>query len=355
MTHIDDEGELGELRIKKAISVLNKTDVAILVIDVDLNNSQKSNNDLYKNNSKTFLQIGENGQKLIKEFEARDIKYIIAYNKYDTCDNYENIKLKYNEIFVSTTKKINIDNLKDMISKVNISSFQELSLVVDFVKKDDIVILVMPQEGSSPKGRIIFPQVQMIRDLLDNRTIIISVQTDELGNSLKSLNTNPALVITDSQIFKEVDEIVPKNIKITLFSILHAKYKGLLDSAVRGVSHIKEITENDKILMVEGCTHHRQYEDIGTVKIPNLLKKKLGFEVKFDTFSGSEMKEDLSEYKMIIHCDDCMLTEREVKYRVKIADKKQIPMTSYGILIAYLQGILYRSLDIMPKLQKYAV
>lgn len=352
---IDDEGELGELRIKKAISVLNKTDVAILVVDAGLNGNHIGEKDLLSNNDLTTLDIGDTGRKLIKEFADRDIQYIIAYNKCDIIDNYKNIKLKKNEIFVSATNRINIDEIKDMISKVNISSFQELSLVADFVKKDDIVILVMPQDGSAPKGRIILPQVQMIRDLLDNRAIIISVQTEELSNALKSLSKDPALVITDSQVFKEVDEIVPKHIKITSFSILLAKYKGLLDLAVRGVSHIKEITENDKVLMVEGCTHHRQCEDIGTVKIPNLLKKKLGFEFKFDTCSGAEMKEDLSEYKMIIHCGGCMLTEREVKYRVKVADKKQIPMTNYGILIAYLQGILYRSLEIMPDLQKYAV
>lgn len=345
---IDDEGELGELRIKKAISVLNKTDVAILVVDAEVNNQAS-------NNGKTTLSICDTGLKLIKEFEDRDIQYIIAYNKCDTISDYANIKLKNNEIFVSATKKINIDNLKDMISKVNVASFQELSLVADFIKKDDIVILVMPQDGSAPKGRIILPQVQMIRDLLDNRAIIISVQTEELSNALKSLSREPALVITDSQVFKEVDEIVPKNIKITSFSILLAKYKGLLDSAVKGVSHIKELKENDKVLIVEGCTHHRQCEDIGTVKIPNLLKKKLGFEVKFDTNSGAEMTDDLSQYKMIIHCGGCMLTEREVKYRVKVADKKQIPMTNYGILIAYLQGILYRSLEILPELQKYAV
>lgn len=351
---IDDEGELGELRIKKAISVLNKTDVAILVVDANLYNKNNNIDVSATNNSQTSLVIGDTEKKLIKEFEDRDIKYIIAYNKCDMLNNYKDIKLKDNEIFVSAVNKINIDNLKDMISKVNVSGFQELSLVADFIKKDDIVILVMPQDGSAPKGRIILPQVQMIRDLLDNRAVIISVQTEELEIALKSLNKEPALVITDSQVFKEVDEIVPKNIKITSFSILLAKYKGLLDSAVRGVSHIKEITKNDKVLMVEGCTHHRQCEDIGTVKIPNLLKKKLGFDVNFDTCSGQEMKEDLSDYKMIIHCGGCMLTEREVKYRVKVVDKKQIPMTNYGILIAYLQGILYRSLEILPELQKYA-
>ena len=341
---IDDEGELGELRIKKAISVLNKTDVAILVVDSSAANSKSNVSEC----------LSDTDKRLIKEFRDREINYIIAFNKCDNIQNPENFKLNDNEIFVSAIKKFNIDKLKDMIGKLNVAGFQELSLVADFVKKDDIVILVMPQDGSAPKGRIILPQVQMIRDLLDNRAIIISVQTEELDNAIKSLNRDPALVITDSQVFKEVAAIVPERIKLTSFSILLAKYKGLLDSAVKGVSHIKDITANDKVLMVEGCTHHRQCEDIGTVKIPNLLKQKLGFEVKFDTCSGAELTEDLSPYKMIIHCGGCMLTEREVKYRVKVAGEKNVPMTNYGILIAYLQGILYRSLEILPELQVYA-
>ena len=332
---LDDEGELGSLRVKKAISILNKTDIAILVIDV----LDKNKND-------------ENINILINEFNNRNIKYIVVYNKCDLLSKEQLVGLKNdNELYVSATKNINIEKLKTMISNINVSNENQLSLVGDFVKKEDIVILVMPQDGSAPKGRIILPQVQMIRDLLDNNVITICVQPNELDAILKTLNKKPALVITDSQVFKEINDLVPEDIKLTSFSILLARYKGLLDSAVNGVSFINKLTKDDKVLIAEACTHHRQCEDIGTVKIPNLLEKKLGFKLNFDTCSGHDLKEDLTEYKMIIHCGGCMINEREMKYRIKTANDKNIPITNYGILIAYLQGILKRCLSIMPDLQ----
>ena len=210
----------------------------------------------------------------------------------------------------------------------------------------------MPQDGSAPKGRIILPQVQMIRDLLDNNTIIVSTQLTELDAALKKLNKTPDLIITDSQVFKEVEDTIPTDAKLTSFSILLANYNGLLNDAVIGASYIDSLKPNDKVLIVEGCTHHRQCEDIGTVKIPNLLKKKLGFDVLFDTNSGANFKDNIEDYKMIIHCGACMLTNKEVKYRINIAKEKNIPITNYGILIAYLNGILKRSLEIFPDLQK---
>lgn len=328
---IDDEGELGELRVSKTLKVLHKTDVAILVVDINEG-------------------IKEADTELIKEFKKMDIKYIVVYNKMDIYKG--NIELKENEIAVSALQNKNIDALIEKISKLKVSGFDNVKLVGDYVKKDDIIVLVMPQDGSAPKGRIILPQVEMIRDLLDNHCITISVQTEELKQAIDSLNKKPAFVITDSQVFKEVDSILDKDINLTSFSILLAKYKGLLDSAVRGVVHVNDIKKGDKVLIAEGCTHHRQCEDIGTVKIPALLKKKLGFDVDFDTASGHNMPDDIEKYKMIIHCGGCMLNEREVKYRVNTAGEKNIPITNYGILIAYLQGILKRSLFLFEDLQK---
>ena len=328
---IDDEGLLGEMRIKKTKQILTKTDVAILVVDATLGMTKVDND-------------------LVDEFKKSDINYIIAYTKSDLLKTKPN--LSDNEILVSSINNENIFELKEKIGKLNIKSGVDISLTKNFVKKDDVVVLVMPQDGSAPKGRIILPQVQMIRDLLDNNTVIVSTQLTELDTALKKLNNKPDLIITDSQVFKEVEKIIPNDAVLTSFSILLANYNGLLNDAVLGVSHIDSLKPNDRVLIVEGCTHHRQCEDIGTVKIPNLLKKKLGFDVSFDTNSGANLRENLDDYKMIIHCGACMLTNKEVKYRINIAKEKNIPITNYGILIAYLNGILKRSLQLFPELEK---
>ncbi len=328
---IDDEGLLGEMRIKKTKQILTKTDVAILVVDATLGMTKVDND-------------------LVDEFKKSDINYIIAYTKSDLLKTKPN--LNDNEILVSSINNENIFELKEKIGKLNIKSGVDISLTKNFVKKDDVVVLVMPQDGSAPKGRIILPQVQMIRDLLDNNTVIVATQLTELDTALKKLNNKPDLIITDSQVFKEVEKIIPKDAVLTSFSILLAEFNGLLHDAVLGVSHVDSLKPNDRVLIVEGCTHHRQCEDIGTVKIPNLLKKKLGFDVSFDTNSGANLRENLDDYKMIIHCGACMLTNKEVKYRINIAKEKNIPITNYGILIAYLNGILKRSLQLFPELEK---
>ena len=328
---IDDDGLLGEMRIKKTKQILTKTDVAILVVDATLGMTKVDND-------------------LVDEFKKSDINYIIAYTKSDLLKAKPN--LNDNEILVSSINNENIFELKEKIGKLNIKSGVDISLTKNFVKKDDVVVLVMPQDGSAPKGRIILPQVQMIRDLLDNNTVIVSTQLTELDTALKKLNNKPDLIITDSQVFKEVEKIIPNDAVLTSFSILLANYNGLLNDAVLGVSHIDSLKPNDRVLIVEGCTHHRQCEDIGTVKIPNLLKKKLGFDVSFDTNSGANLRENLDDYKMIIHCGACMLTNKEVKYKINIAKEKNIPITNYGILIAYLNGILKRSLQLFPELEK---
>ena len=328
---IDDEGSLGEMRIKKTKQILVKTDVAILVVDATIGMTKVDND-------------------LVDEFKKSNINYIIAYTKSDLLDTKP--KLKDNEILVSSINNENINELKEKIGKLNIESVRDISLTKDFVKKNDVVLLVMPQDGSAPKGRIILPQVQMIRDLLDNNTIIVSTQLTELDTALKKLNKKPDLIITDSQVFKEVEQIIPADATLTSFSILLANYNGLLNDAVIGASYIDSIKPSDRVLIVEGCTHHRQCEDIGTVKIPNLLKKRLGFDILFDTNSGANLRDNIEDYKMIIHCGACMLTNKEVKYRMEVAKGKNIPITNYGILIAYLNGILKRSLKLFPDLQK---
>ena len=328
---IDDEGLLGEMRIKKTKQILTKTDVAILVVDATLGMTKVDND-------------------LVDEFKKSDINYIIAYTKSDLLKTKPN--LNDNEILVSSINNENIFELKEKIGKLNIKSGVDISLTKNFVKKNDVVVLVMPQDGSAPKGRIILPQVQMIRDLLDNNTVIVSTQLTELDTALKKLNNKPDLIITDSQVFKEVEKIIPNDAVLTSFSILLAEFNGLLHDAVLGVSYVDSLKPNDRVLIVEGCTHHRQCEDIGTVKIPNLLKKKLGFDVSFDTNSGANLRENLDDYKMIIHCGACMLTNKEVKYRMGVAKEKNIPITNYGILIAYLNGILKRSLQLFPELEK---
>ena len=328
---IDDYGTLGEMRVSRTKQILHKTDVAILVVDATVGLSDVDND-------------------LIDEFKKNNIEYIIVYTKSDLLD--KKFDLKNNEILVSNIKNENIDELKQKIAEIDFKDFKEVSLTKNFVKKNDVVVLVMPQDGSAPKGRLILPQVQTIRDLLDNNTIVVSTQLTELAVVLKKLKNKPDLIITDSQVFKEVENIIPNDMKLTSFSILLANINGLLKDAVYGVLHIDSLKPDDKVLIVEGCTHHRQCEDIGTVKIPNLIKKKLGFDIKFETNSGPEMKEDISQYKMIIHCGACMLTNKEVKHRIKIAKEKNIPITNYGILIAYLQGILKRSLSLFEDLEK---
>jgi len=334
----DDIGELGSLRVLRTTQVMNKTDIGILVID-SVEGVAQDDIDIYK---------------LLKK---KNIPFIVVFNK---CDS-ENIDIdllvdnliyltgeEFKYISVSSTLKINIFELKEMIGSMK-PSISGRRLVADLISSKDMLILVMPQDEAAPKGRLILPQVQMIRDILDEHSMALCVQTEELKSALDSLKENPKLVITDSQVFKICAEIVPQEILLTSFSILLARYKGYLDSALRGIKAIQNLKPSDKVLIAEGCTHHRQCNDIGTVKIPNWLKTKLGFEVNFETCSGNEFPDDLSAYKAVIHCGGCMLSEREIGYRIKCASDQGVPVTNYGILIAYIQGILDRSIKIFDK------
>lgn len=328
---IDDEGALGELRVRRTRQVLNKTDIAILIIDAQ---AGKSATDI----------------ELIKLFEEKKIPYLLVYNKADLLTEIPAEQYGQNEIFVSAVTGLNIETIKNIVSKIVPTEDSKLRIVGDIIHPSDFVILVVPIDKAAPKGRLILPQQQTIRDILEADGTAIVVKEYELKETLESLGKKPSLVITDSQVFAKVSADTPKDIPLTSFSILFARYKGLLLEAVKGVAVLEQLKEGDRILICEGCTHHRQCDDIGTVKLPRWIKNYTGKEFQFEFTSGGQFPEDLSPYQLIVHCGGCMLTEREVKYRQKCSVDQGIPITNYGILIAYMQGILRRSLEIFPSI-----
>lgn len=322
---IDDEGELGRLRVKKSYQVLNKTDVALLVVD---GTEGKAKED----------------EELIERFEKKKIPYLVIYNKMDLSEN-ETGHLEEQEIWVSAKDKTNIEELKERIAKLGQKEESDRRIVGDLIDPGDLIVLVVPIDKAAPKGRLILPQQQTIRDILDEGAVSVVVKENDLKETLSKLGTKPKLVITDSQVFKKVSEDTPEDVLLTSFSILFARYKGNLETAVKGARAIETLEDGDKVLISEGCTHHRQCEDIGTVKIPAWIRKYTGKEIDVVFTSGTEFPDDLSEYKMIVHCGGCMLNEREMKYRQQCAEDQGIPITNYGIMIAYIQGILKRSIE----------
>lgn len=321
----DDEGALGEMRIKKTRDVLGKADAAVLVIDGITGRSEKDD-------------------ELISIFQERKIPYIVVYNKED-----EVSERKDGLFYVSAKNKSHIDELRIKLSELKAEK-DERHLVSDLIPPHSLVVLVIPIDSSAPKGRLILPQQQVIRDILDSGSSVIASRDVELERTLEEMKREADLVITDSQVFAPVSKIVPQSIPLTSFSILMARYKGFLEEAVKGVSRIKDLKDGDDILIAEGCTHHRQCEDIGSVKIPSWLRKFTGKDFNFNFSSGSGFPDDLSKYGLIIHCGACMLNNREVLSRMERAIKQQIPFTNYGIAISYMNGILKRSLEIFPDL-----
>ena len=321
---LDDIGELGEARVKKARQVLNTIDIAILVTD-----AAKS------------LSTLEN--ELIDLFKVKNIPYIIAHNKLDTV-NYSGEQENEREIWVSAKDKINIERLKEKIGALQ-GTTEERYIVSDLIAPNDTVVLVIPIDKAAPKGRLILPQQQTIRDILDAGARAVVCRDTELVETLDSLKSAPALVITDSQAFGRVSKLVPKDIPLTSFSILFARYKGNLLGAVKGAAMLDRLNDGDKILISEGCTHHRQCGDIGTVKLPMWIEGYTGKKLSFEFTSGRDFPEDISDYALVVHCGGCMLTEREMQYRVRQAEDAGIPMTNYGMVIAHVHGILRRSLE----------
>lgn len=327
---IDDEGELGGLRVKKAKQVLNKIDAAVLVVDVN-----------------EGLKAAD--RELISAFEQREVPYIIAMNK---ADEAENPKVGEKEILVSAKENTGIWELKETIARIIKTDEEKLKIVGDLIAPSDLVVLITPIDSAAPKGRLILPQQQTIRDILEAGAAAVVVRETEFSKTMASLGKKPCLVITDSQAFKLAAAETPPDIPLTSFSILMARYKGFLETAVKGASALSRLKDGDKVLISEGCSHHRQCEDIGTVKIPRWLKEYTGKELKLTHSSGTEFPEELSEYALVIHCGGCMLTEKEMRFRMKCAVEQGVPFTNYGTAIACMQGILKRSLEIFPALAK---
>jgi len=325
---LDDEGKLGRLRVQKSYQVLNKTDIAVLVVDA-------------------VQGILPEDEELLQRFREKDIPYLIVHNKTDLTPHILR-KETDREIWVSAASGENIHALKEKISAMVPSSASEVRIVADLLSPSDFVVLVVPIDSAAPKGRLILPQQQTIRDILEADAAAIVIKEHELKETLKSLGKKPKLVITDSQAFEKVSDDTPGDILLTSFSILFARHKGILEDTVRSVRTVDNLEDGDKVLVCEGCTHHRQCDDIGTVKIPRWLQAHTDKKLDFSFVSGTEFPDDLSAYKFIIHCGGCMLNEREVKYRMKCARDQDIPMTNYGILIAFIHGILKRSLELFP-------
>lgn len=331
---LDDSGELGEMRVKKSYQVLNKTDIAILVIDATIGATPQDN-------------------ELIERFKSKKIPFIIVMNKLDLAmDKYQEFKSSPenlpNVIWVSSYTKENIYELKELIAKQAPSEESKFQIVGDLLNPSDFVVLVVPIDKAAPKGRLILPQQQTIRDILEADCTAIVVKEYELRDTLASLGKKPKLVITDSQVFAKVSADTPKDILLTSFSILFARYKGDLEETVKGAKAIESLEDGDTVLMSEGCTHHRQCDDIGRVKIPRWIMQHTGKQLNFEFSSGVEFPYDLSKYKLIVHCGGCTLNAREMKYRIKCAQDQNIPITNYGILIAYMQGILSRTVEPFP-------
>lgn len=349
---LDDNSTLGDLRISKTYQVLNKTDIAILVCDITKG--------FTLSNLGIFLKIIE-----------KKIPYIIVANKCDLVLNEDEkhgfinsvsvmmaanmianpIISNNNIIFTSCTDKNTINLLKDKIASIKPDKASQTPIISDLIKEDDIVICVVPIDESAPKGRLILPQQQTIRDVIDSNAIAIVTKDTKLTSTLNSLSKKPAIVVTDSQVFGTVSKMVPNDIMLTSFSILFARHKGDLATLVKGASHIDKLKDNSNILISEGCTHHRQCNDIGTVKLPNLLKKYTGCNLNFDFTSGTEFYDDLSKYDLVIHCGACMLNDTEVKHRISKATNAGIPITNYGTALALMNGILKRSLAPFKEVQ----
>jgi len=324
---IDDEGELGELRVKRTMRVLSQTDIAVLVIDAV---SGKSESD----------------EELMELFRDKNVNFLIAYNKCDLLKDAP--QAPENGLYVSALTGENIYELKERIAALAPAEDETLRIVGDLIQPSDFVVLVTPIDKSAPKGRLILPQQQTIRDILEADATAVVVKEFELKETLKDLGRKPRLVITDSQVFAEASADTPPDIPLTSFSILFARYKGFLHTAVRGVKALDNLSQGDNVLICEGCTHHRQCDDIGTVKIPRWIRQYTGIDPVFSFTSGNEFPENLGAYKLVIHCGGCMQNRREMAFRQSCAVDMGIPFTNYGIAIAYMQGILKRSLSVFP-------
>jgi [FeFe] hydrogenase H-cluster maturation GTPase HydF len=335
---IDDTGELGQLRVQKSMQVLNKTDIAILVID-------------------NTAGITDEDRKMLQRIQDKELSCVVVFTKadMDTADtgdvSQQNIfPSSIPQISVSSTTGKNIRELKELLAHLVPQKKAPFPICADLIQPEDNVLLVTPIDSAAPKGRLILPQQQTIRDIIDRGAAAIITQENNVSNALKNMKRPPVMVITDSQAFGKVNQAVPEEINLTSFSILMARHKGNLEQAVLGTAALKQLQDGDCVLISEGCTHHRQCGDIGTEKLPKWIQDFTGKQFRFSWTSGTEFPTDLSLYKLIIHCGGCMLNEREMQYRYRCAADQNIPMTNYGLCIAYTHGILKRSLSVFPDL-----
>ncbi|WP_302326161.1 [FeFe] hydrogenase H-cluster maturation GTPase HydF [Enterocloster lavalensis] len=344
---IDDEGELGALRVKKSYQTLNKTDVAVLVVDA-------------------AAGPGPEDLELFGRIRQKQIPVVVAYNKADTLKSAANLpggsggESAENQpggsqpwdatqpLYISARTGQGIAELKERLAQLGKPQENSRRIVADLLEPMDLAVLVVPIDSAAPKGRLILPQQQTIRDVLEASAIAVVVKDTELKETLSGLGKKPKLVITDSQAFARVSRETPEDVLLTSFSILFARYKGNLAAAAAGARAVEQVGDGDQVLICEGCTHHRQCEDIGTVKLPRWIREYTGAEPEFVFTSGTAFPDDLSPYRLVVHCGACMLNEREMKYRLKCAQDQGVPMTNYGILIAYMQGILQRSVQAFP-------
>ncbi len=322
---IDDEGDLGALRVRRAKQALRRCDIAVLVVDATAGMSAPD-------------------RDLIAEFERRGVPYIVAWNKADLLEGAAPTDRRDNELYVSALAGTGIGELKELIGRQVADAGPRKRLVADLVDEGDVVVLVVPIDESAPKGRIILPQQMVLRDILDTHASALVCQPEELSDLLGALATPPRLVITDSQVFGAVAKAVPDETPLTSFSILMARYKGSLDAFVEGARALGSLADGDRVLIAEGCTHHRQCEDIGTVKIPAWIRQHAGAQPQFTFVSGGDFPDDLSEFALVVHCGACMMNEKEMAHRVACARAAGVPIVNYGMAIAHLHGILERSL-----------
>ena len=345
---LDDEGELGRKRVEKAMQVLNKTDIALVVIDI----SEIKESDL-----QTERSLPQKELEIIRLIEEKKLPYIIVLNQADKIGDVaaeeirnkivaKNAKIPVN--VVSTVQKKGLEELKDALIAQVPDADLKLHIIGDLIEEGDTVVLVVPVDSAAPKGRLIMPQQQVIRDILDNHAMAVVTQVSQLAKTLENLSGKVKMVVTDSQAFGEVSKIVPRDLLLTSFSILFARHKGNLKTLTEGVKAVDSLQSGDRVLIAEGCTHRRQCDDIGTVKIPRWLKEYTGKELILETCSGIDFPADLSPYRLVIHCGGCTLHEKEMKHRIFRAGEQKVPIVNYGIFIAYVNGILARSVEVFP-------
>lgn len=348
---IDDEGELGEKRVERAMQVLNRTDIALVVIDI---------NTVEEEDLESVRGLPPKEMEIISLIEEKKIPYVIVLNQADRMEDTASEEIRNQiamkngtvpAVVVSSKTGDGLEELKDTLIRLAPDADAKLHIVGDLIEEGDIILLVVPVDSAAPKGRLIMPQQQVIRDILDNQAIAIVVQVPQLPKALEDFQDRIKMVITDSQVFKEVSAILPESMLLTSFSILFARHKGNLLKLVEGVRTVDRLKDGDRVLVAEGCTHRRQCDDIGTVKIPRWLKTYTGKDLVIETCSGMEFPADLSKYSLIIHCGGCTLHEKEMKHRIFRAGQQQVPIVNYGIFIAYVNGILERSVEVFPDIR----